>query len=235
MLLNQTGKSLIQHTYENACLAKKPSRVVLAVDDVSVAAEAAKFGAPFVMTSPGHQSGTDRIAAASENLIDADIIVNVQGDEPELPPAAIDKVVQLLEDNPSAPMSTLATPIRDRQTLNDPARVKVVFDTSGRAIYFSRSPIPHARDWDEGMLTSEPAVFHLHLGIYAYRRPFLQQFAKMTPSRLEQLEKLEQLRVLSAGLAIQVGVIQHSAGGIDTLEDYEAFVRRQGIALRLAG
>lgn len=123
-------------------------------------------------------------------------------------------------------MATLATPIRRRRQLDDPACVKVVFDDVGRALYFSRSPIPHARDWDDALLTREPAVFYQHVGLYAYRRDFLLRLAAMPRSTLEATENLEQLRVLAAGHTILVGVIDEPTVGIDTPDDYAAFVRR---------
>jgi 3-deoxy-manno-octulosonate cytidylyltransferase (CMP-KDO synthetase) len=155
-----------------------------------------------------------------------DIIVNVQGDEPEIAGRSIDLVIELLERSPGVPMATLATPIRSRRQLEDPACVKVVFDRSGRALYFSRSPIPHAREWDNALLAAEPPLFHQHVGLYAYRREFLLDLAAMPPSRLETLEKLEQLRVLEAGYSILVGVVDEPTFGIDTPEDYRALVEK---------
>ena len=123
-------------------------------------------------------------------------------------------------------MATLATPIRSRRQLDDPACVKVVFDRAGRALYFSRSPIPHARQWDDSLLTAEPAAFHQHIGLYAYRRDFLLRVADIPRTPLERLENLEQLRVLESGYSIAVGVVAESTIGIDTPEDYRAFVER---------
>ena len=157
---------------------------------------------------------------------DVDIFVNVQGDEPEISAAAIDRVVGMLETQPAVAMATLATPIRRREQLEDPACVKVVCDHRGRAMYFSRSPIPHARQWDDTLLASDPPHFLQHVGLYAYRRDFLLEMASLPPSPLEELEKLEQLRVLSAGHAIQVSVIDEPTVGIDTIRDYRAFVSR---------
>jgi 3-deoxy-manno-octulosonate cytidylyltransferase (CMP-KDO synthetase) len=124
-------------------------------------------------------------------------------------------------------MSTLATPIRQRRQLDDPACVKVVFDAAGRALYFSRSEIPRPREWNDALLRSSPPTFYQHVGLYAYRREFLLQLAAMAPSPLEQIEKLEQLRVLEAGYSILVGVIDQASFGIDTPEDYRAFVEKQ--------
>ena len=173
--------------------------------------------------------GTDRVAEVARILSDFDVFVNVQGDEPEIAPDAIDLAVAMLEANPHAVMSTLATPIRSRSQLEDRACVKVVCNQAGAAMYFSRSPIPCVRDWDEALLSHSPPHFLQHVGLYAYRREFLLRLAQLPPSPLEQLEKLEQLRVLAAGYTILVGVIDHAARGIDTPEDYRAFVSRASI------
>lgn len=226
MLLRETGKTLIQHTYEAACSARRPSDVCVATDHEEIYQEVQRFGAQACMTDPALPSGTDRVAEVARQRPEFDIFVNVQGDEPELAGEAIDQVVQLLERNPQAVMATLATPIRCREKLLDPACVKVVFDARGRALYFSRSQIPFARQWDDGLLTADPPNFHQHIGLYAYRREFLLQLAQMPPSRLEGLEKLEQLRVLEAGFEILVGTIDEPTIGIDTEADYQAFVQR---------
>ena len=227
LLLRETGKPLLQHTYESASRARRPCGICVAAADEAIARAVVGFGGMAKMTDPAAPSGTDRIAEVAAQLDGVDIIVNVQGDEPELDGAAIDNVVQLLEDQPTAVMSTLATPIRSCQQLHDPSCVKVVFNQAGRALYFSRSPIPYVRDGDvEALMTAEPPVFFLHIGLYAYRRDFLLRLARMPRSRLEQLESLEQLRVLSAGHHIQVGVVTQPTVGIDTPEDYLAFVAR---------
>jgi 3-deoxy-manno-octulosonate cytidylyltransferase (CMP-KDO synthetase) len=226
MLLRETGKPLIQHTYESACSASRPLGVVIATDHPSIADEVAAFAGDCQLTSPTARSGTDRVAEVAAEMENVDIFVNVQGDEPEIEGPSIDQVIELLERHPDADMATLATPIRSRRQLEDPSCVKVVFDHSGRALYFSRSPIPYAREWREELLESEPARFHQHLGIYAYRREFLLRFPKLLPSEAESLESLEQLRVLHAGYSILVGVTAHQAVGIDTWDDYRAFVSR---------
>ena len=227
MLLRETGKSLLQHTYEAACRARKPLGVCVATDHESIAAEMKPLGGRVIMTSPDCASGTDRVAEAARQLGEVEIIVNVQGDEPEISGESIDLAIRLLEENPAAPMSTLATPIRSRAQLEDPACVKVVFDAAGRAMYFSRSPIPHACTWSEDLLEAAPPQVYQHVGLYAYRRDFLLQLAQMPPSSLEQLEKLEQLRVLESGHPIVVGVVVEPTFGIDTPEDYRAFVEKQ--------
>ena len=226
LLLCETGKTLIQHTYEAACRAKLPRGVRVAADHEEIAAVVRTFNGHVEMTDPNAPSGTDRVAEVARHLTDADVIVNVQGDEPEIAGSAIDLAIRLLESDPTAVMSTLATPIRSRGQLNDPACVKVVFDANQRALYFSRSPIPHARQWDDALLYGEPPHFYQHVGLYAYRREFLLKLAEMKPSSLEQIERLEQLRVLEAGHQILVGVIDEPTIGIDTPEDYRAFVSR---------
>ncbi|HEX3870983.1 MAG TPA: 3-deoxy-manno-octulosonate cytidylyltransferase [Pirellulales bacterium] len=227
LLLRETGKTVIQHTVEAAGRAKLPKGVCVATDHDEILREVQAFGGRAEMTDPEAASGTDRVAELARRMPEAEIFCNVQGDEPEIAAEAIDLAIQLLEEHPEAPMSTLATPIRSRELLNDPACVKVVFDRHQRAMYFSRSPIPHAREWDDRLLSTAPATFHQHIGLYAYRREFLLNLAKMPPSPLEKVEKLEQLRVLDAGFPILVGVVPEATRGIDTPADYEAFVMRQ--------
>jgi 3-deoxy-manno-octulosonate cytidylyltransferase (CMP-KDO synthetase) len=228
MLLRETGKSLLAHTWEAAMRARRPLDVVVATDDERIVREVESFGGEAVLTSPDLASGTDRVAAVARSYLShAEILVNVQGDEPEIDPAAIDRVIELVEAGSDANMATVAAPIRSRETLFDPARVKVVLDGAGRALYFSRAPIPHLRDGDHAVLASNPPLAFHHMGLYAYRRSFLLKLAATPPSPLEQAEKLEQLRVLSMGEAIRVAVVERASAGIDTPEDYAAFVARQ--------
>jgi 3-deoxy-manno-octulosonate cytidylyltransferase (CMP-KDO synthetase) len=226
LLLAETGKPLIQHTYEAAGRSRLASGLCVAADHEEIAAVVRSFGGEVRMTSPDCASGTDRVAEIARQMPDVEIFVNVQGDEPELSGEAIDRVIDLLARDPQAVMATLATPIRSRRQLDDPACVKVVFDGAGRALYFSRSPIPHPRNWDNSLLTAEPAAFHQHIGLYAYRRDFLLSVADIPRTPLERLENLEQLRVLESGYSIAVGVIAEPTIGIDTPEDYHAFVER---------
>ena len=226
LLLAETGKPLLQHTYEAALKAKKPSGICIAADHDEIAQAVRIFGGEVRMTSPDCASGTDRVAEVARHLDDVDILVNVQGDEPELPGESIDRVVELLEADPTTVMATLATPIRDKERLHDPSCVKVVFNERGRALYFSRSPIPHARTWHDDLLTAEVPNFYLHIGLYAYRRDFLLRLADLPRTPLEKLENLEQLRVLEHGHAIAVGVVHEPTVGIDTPDDYRAFVSR---------
>jgi 3-deoxy-manno-octulosonate cytidylyltransferase (CMP-KDO synthetase) len=226
LLLAETGKPLIQHTYEAAQRSSKALGVCVAADHEEIATAVRGFGGEVHMTSPDCASGTDRVAEIARQMHEIDLFVNVQGDEPELSGEAIDLVIGLLEQQPSAVMSTLATPIRTREQLEDPACVKVVFDHSGQALYFSRSPIPKARDWDDNLLNARPALFHQHIGLYAYRREFLLKIASLPRTPLERAESLEQLRVLESGYRIAVGVIDEPTVGIDTPADYRAFVER---------
>src|SRR5262245_35272895 len=220
-LLRATGKYLIQHVYERACESKADA-VVVATDDQRIFDAVRSFGGRVVMTSSEHPSGTDRVAEVARGLTH-DIVVNLQGDEPTLDPATLDLVADLLKKDPQASMATLGVPIKSLEQWRDPNCVKLVRDVYGRALYFSRSPIPFSRDGDPDF-QKYPGVFLQHLGLYAYRRDFLLDLATWPPSPLEEIEKLEQLRVLSLGRRIQVGVVAHASRGVDTPADYERFV-----------
>jgi 3-deoxy-manno-octulosonate cytidylyltransferase (CMP-KDO synthetase) len=222
-LLRQTGKYLVQHVYERACQANCAANVVVATDDPRIVAAVESFGGQVMMTRRDHPSGTDRVAEVADK-IDADLFINLQGDEPLIEPASLDLLAELLKTNADADVATLAVPLHSVEQWQSPHCVKVVCDATGRALYFSRSPIPFVRDGKPDF-AAKPPRFLQHLGLYAYRRPFLKQLAQLPPAPLEQLEKLEQLRVLANGRAIQVGVVQHAGMGVDTYEDYEQFVR----------
>lgn len=219
-LADATGRYLIQHVYEQALLASRPERVLVATDDVRIEAACRAFGADVRMTPSDCPSGTDRVARAVKG-IDCDVVVNVQGDEPELDPNQIDALIALMETG--ADMATLAVRDHDPDRFSDPNAVKVVLDGEGRALLFTRAPVPYVRDSRGGMPEDG---FLRHLGIYAYRREFLETYAAATPTRLEQLERLEQLRALEGGFEIRVGIVDHAAPGIDTPEQYEAFCWR---------
>ncbi len=232
-LLRETGKYLIQHVYERAAEAKCAESVIVATDDERIFDAVRGFGGRVVMTRGDHPSGTDRIAEVAAH-IPADVIVNLQGDEPRIEPTALDLLAGLL--SASTPelssearrnlcdMATLAVPIADRETYLSPNVVKVVCDDHGRALYFSRSPVPMVRD-GEPDFPARPARFLQHLGVYAYRRDFLLRIAATLPHPLEQIEKLEQLRVLGTGGTIRVGQVEKAHRGIDTPSDYAEFVR----------
>jgi 3-deoxy-manno-octulosonate cytidylyltransferase (CMP-KDO synthetase) len=220
-LLSETGLPLIQHVVEAARKAQRLTRIIVATDDERIARAVVSFGGDVAMTRPDHPSGTDRVAEVAAGLGDVDLVVNLQGDEPEISGHAIDGLIALMERDPEAPMGTLATPIRDEQTYRDPSCVKVVLSGRNRALYFSRAPIPHHRDG-----APVPPQALLHLGLYAYRPDFLLRLARLEPTPLERCEKLEQLRVLEHGHPIAVEVVREASVGIDTPEDYQRFVER---------
>lgn len=236
MLLADTGKALIEHTWQAARGARRARQVVVVTDSEDIAAAVRGFGGVAVMTSPECTSGTARIVEALPGLPDADVIVNVQGDEPELAAAAIDAAIDLLDRCPEAGVATLVTPLRREEDLRDPAAVKAVLAPwhgadgpvpgAWRAIYFSRAAVPAARDWSPGLLAAEPPLYWQHVGLYAYRRSVLEGWNALPESRLATLESLEQLRVVEAGIPIVAGAIDHAARGIDTPKDYAAFVER---------
>lgn len=222
-LLRATGKYLIQHVYERACEARSAGAVIVATDDPRIEAAVKSFGGRVVSTRRDHVCGTDRVAEVAERM-DADVVVNLQGDEPLVDPATLDLLPKLLATDETCDMATLAVPITSAEQWQNPNCVKVVCDCAGRALYFSRSPIPFVRDGKPDF-GAEPPRFLQHLGLYAYRRAFLLKLATLPPEPLEGLEKLEQLRVLSVGKRIQVGVVRHAAIGVDTRADYEQFVQ----------
>jgi 3-deoxy-manno-octulosonate cytidylyltransferase (CMP-KDO synthetase) len=221
-LLAETGKPLIQHVYERAKQSQLASRVLVATDDLRILDAVEGFGGEAVMTRDDHPCGTDRIAEAARSM-DADIIVNLQGDEPLIDPASLDQVISMLLEDTGAAMATLAAPLRAAEAYHCPHVVKVVCDESGNALYFSRAPIPYVRDGEPDW-AAQPAPVWQHVGLYAYRRDFLFRFASLPPAPLEQLEKLEQLRALALGCRIRVGRTAAPTLGVDTLEDYHRFV-----------
>lgn len=223
MLLNETGKSLIQHTYDQALQARLPARVCVATDSLEIQAVVQRFGGNVVMTHKDAHSGTDRVAELAAQL-DYDLFVNVQGDEPEIAPGYIDRLIECLTRSSEVPMATLASPIYERRKLHDPNCVKVAVGQTGHALYFSRSVIPNAERGVESSEASGPVHFQ-HLGVYAYRRQFLLDLPS-TPSPLEKLERLEQLRALEAGYSIAVDVVPDAPNGVDSLDDYHEFVIR---------
>ncbi|MBN1123510.1 MAG: 3-deoxy-manno-octulosonate cytidylyltransferase [Sedimentisphaerales bacterium] len=222
VLARDTGHYLVEHTWAQARKAKNVDSVLIATDSNEVLEACREFGASCVMTSEKHQSGTDRIAEAVEGL-EADIIVNVQADEPEIDPEHIDFLVSLLTDHPDASMATLVTHFESPRQVFDPNVVKCIIGRNGRAIYFSRSVIPYERAAG-GVGSVEQ--YHRHLGIYAFRRNFLLKYTTLPQTPLELAEKLEQLRAIEHGYSIMVGKVAHSCEGIDTPEQYEAFVKR---------
>jgi len=219
------GKPMLQWVYERA-LASGARDVLIATDDAAIAAAAKVFGAAARMTSAEHASGTDRLAelAAIEGWPEEDIVVNVQGDEPLIPPAIIRQVAELLDSDPQAAIATLATPIESLEEFLDPNAVKVVADSKGRALYFSRAPVPWDRDGAPAGLSSQRSFTgaRRHIGIYAYRVRALRLLTSLAPTPLERAEKLEQLRALENGLVIRVADAAERPGpDVNTAEDLE--------------
>jgi 3-deoxy-manno-octulosonate cytidylyltransferase (CMP-KDO synthetase) len=208
------GKPMIQRVFERARQAAGIDRVLVATDSERIADVVRGFGGEAVMTRPTHTSGTDRIAEVAAQL-DADIIVNIQGDLPFLDQGMAQSATRLLQDDPHLPMATIKSAIREPAAMHNPNVVKVVTDADGYALYFSRSPLPFWRDGEA------PAVVgYKHIGLYAYRRDFLLQLTKLAPTPLERAEKLEQLRVLESGFRIRVAETTESVGvEVDTPED----------------
>ena len=212
-LVKLHGKPLVQHVWERAGRAKRVGRIIIATDDMRIAEAAFDFGAEVALTSPKHPTGTDRLAEVVRQLKSASIILNVQGDEPDIAPSTIDRLAEALQDDPKLGMVTAANPLTDPADVQDPNVVKVVTDLAGRALYFSRSVIPHDRDGRGGV------KYLRHQGIYGYRRKVLLAFVKWKPTPLEQAEKLEQLRALEHGIAIGVIVVRRESVGVDVPGD----------------
>ena len=209
------GKPMIQHVYERACQAQLPSEVIVATDNEQVEQAVKAFGGKAVMTSPDHPSGTDRLAEVALKYPDVDIIVNVQGDEPMIPPEIIDRLAEAFEGDDDLSMATMKV-LMNEDEYDDPSAVKVVTDLHGYALYFSRSLMPYPRN--------KPADYKVykHVGIYAYRRSFLLKYAALAPTPLERAESLEQLRVLENGYKIKVLESDFKGVGVDTPEDLTA-------------
>ena len=214
-LVSIAGKTMLQHVWERTCQARYLTDVVIATDDERIRAAAEGFRARVVMTRTDHLSGTDRVAEAA-SASQAQIVVNVQGDEPMIDPAAIDAAILALldDDMGTVPMGTLKKRIERPSDIQDPNVVKVVTDAQGNALYFSRLPIPYARDGEQ------PAYFK-HIGLYVYRRDFLLSYPDLPVGPLERAERLEQLRALESGIKIRVVETEYESLGVDTPEDWK--------------
>lgn len=212
------GRPMVWYVWNNAVNARCASRVVVATDDDRIAEAVRGFGGEAVMTSPGCISGTDRVAEAARGLSE-EILINLQGDEPLMHPSVIDAVAGPLLADPEVQISTAALLREDPEEFVRPSVVKVVVDDRGDALYFSRSPIPHYRDSGTGR-------YRKHLGIYGYRKDFLLGISALSPSSLEEAERLEQLRVLQNGFRIRVVDVEFDSVGVDTPEDLLAVERR---------
>ncbi len=231
-------KPMVQWVAEQAGKARLVSEVIVATDDVRIADAVREFGGNAVMTSPDHPSGTDRIAEVAEG-IECDIVVNVQGDEPLIPPENIDAAVEALRNAPEVPVSTLMLKIDTREEIFDPNVTKVVTDQNGFALYFSRAPIPFDRDgWpgiERGTDTNSinpDLVWYKHIGLYAYRKTFLMEFPRLGVSKLETAEKLEQLRILENGYSIKTALTDKNSIGVDCPEDIVSVERMLEEALK---
>lgn len=208
------GKSLIQRTYESASRSRLIDSLAVATDDPRIAAHVEAFGGIALMTSNTCQTGTDRVyEAAQKHFPQAEIIVNIQGDEPCLDPEVVDALIDKLQNTPEAILATPVTKIIDQADLFNPSVVKCVFDQQGKALYFSRSPIPFPRK--EGLFND----FFRHIGLYCFRYPFLSQYTNLPASRLQHCEDLEQLKVLEAGYPIHVCVVKEFGVEVNTPDD----------------
>lgn len=225
-LLDIGGKPMVQHVYERA-LESAVGDVVIATDDQRIADAARGFGAEVCMTAEDHPSGTDRIAEVAKKMgwADDDIVVNLQGDEPLMPPELLQKVATTLQENTHASLSTLGVPLQSGQVFDSNA-VKLVTDHKGMALYFSRAPIPWKRgEFEQGAEQPSPEGMYRHLGIYAYRVGFLHRYVTWAPAPIETQEALEQLRVLWKGERIAVAIVPEAPpAGVDTAEDYQRLI-----------
>ena len=230
-LLDICGKPMIIRVWERLRRMKGIDRCLIATPDAEIADAARKFGAPCVMTSGRCRSGTDRVAEAA-SAIDCDVVVNVQGDEPMIDPGNVRKAVSTLLSSPGNVMSTLMCPIATKEEMADPNAVKVVTDMNGRALYFTRSPVPASVSGPLSFPTGRKDPFGRHVGIYVYRKSFLIEFAGLSKTPLETAESLEQLRALEHGYTLNVGFVKNAVRGVDTADDLKnaraIFSRAQG-------
>jgi 3-deoxy-manno-octulosonate cytidylyltransferase (CMP-KDO synthetase) len=219
-LADINGKPMIQHVVERTRMAHLVNDVIVATDDERIMDAVCAFGGTAVMTPVDCPSGSDRIALVARDLPSTEIIVNVQGDEPVIPPDMIDEAVAPLLKDTSLPVGTLVTRLRTVAELLDPNVVKALLDRQGRCLYFSRSPVPFGRDVTPAELLERYPVYR-HVGMYVYRRDFLMHYAALEQTPLEQAEKLEQLRILEHGYSIHAAVTAHTSIAVDTAADLE--------------
>ena len=218
-LANIGGKPLIQHTYENACKSKLIEKLILAVDDAKVASVARGFGADVIETPKEIASGSDRIAYVAKTYKEAEIIVNIQGDEPFIQPEMIDQAIEPLLFDKTIEVTTLIKQISSLKELHSPDVVKVVFDYNNYALYFSRSPIPFARNAISDAAALDITDYYKHIGLYVFKRKSLLKFTSLKQTDLEKTEMLEQLRMLENGMKIKVVETEYDSIGVDTQED----------------
>jgi 3-deoxy-manno-octulosonate cytidylyltransferase (CMP-KDO synthetase) len=232
-LISILGKSLLQRTYESARRSPLLSRLIIATDDQRIFDHAQDFSAEVVMTSIDCRNGTERIAevvSKDSTLQKADVIVNIQGDEPCIEADVIDAIAETLLQDPEAAMSTAVYRLQNTADILDPSIVKCVFDTRHRALYFSRAPIPYTTHQQH----RSPVPYYGHLGIYAFRPDFLLRYASMQPTHLQQIEDLEQLKVVENGYPIKIAIVDTVGPGVNTPEDIkkvEQYLCNQNISL----
>ncbi len=228
------GLPMIQHVCQRVARAQTVERVIVATDDERIASAVKDFGGEVMMTRADHPTGTDRLAEVAEQ-IDAELIVNVQGDEPLIAPQMVDQAVAPLQRNPQIKMGTLASRIEQLDDLFNPNVVKLVKDIQGLALYFSRAPIPWARDLSREQLADrlDELKYYRHIGLYVYRREFLLQYPRLPKTPLETLENLEQLRALEHGVRLHVAETQFDCHGVDTPADLERVSRLMAVENRL--
>ena len=212
------GKSMIQRVYEQASAASLLDEVIVATDDERIFSAVSMFGGKVVMTSKEAANGTERIAEVAQNL-DASLIVNIQGDEPVINPEAINQLINVMKDETVAPVGTLVKSVKNYEILTNPNIPKVVVDNNFYAIYFSRSAIPFYRDNDDQKKWIHNFNYYQHIGLYIYKRDFLVEFVKWSPSKLEKAEQLEQLRILENGFKIKVAETESNSISVDIPED----------------
>lgn len=224
------NKTVLQRVYERAKPIKYFSDIFIATDNQEILKECEKFGAKGFLTSPDCRSGSDRVAEIIKK-IDCDIVVNLQADEPYIPKSAIEKSIQEIINNEKLYVTTAATKIRKKEELYDPNVVKVVLDNENYALYFSRSLIPYPRIYfsDNNLLKNKKVFFYKHIGIYVFRKNFLLKFSKLQTSFLENIEKLEQLRIIENGYKIKVVIVKQDSPSVDTLEDIKRIMQERRI------
>lgn len=226
-LVNIKGKPMVQHVYERAIQAKRLSEVVVATDDQRIFDAVKAFNGKAIMTSESCENGTDRCREVIEkHLPEYDVIINIQGDEPYVHPEQIDKLCSLFE-NENVKLGTLAKQTHSADDILNPSRVKVVIDKSMDALYFSRSPIPFLRGKDNNEW-GKHHIYYKHLGLYGYRKEELLKYNQLKPSALEKAEALEQLKWLENGYKMRVGISEHDSYAIDTPEDLDELLSREG-------
>jgi 3-deoxy-manno-octulosonate cytidylyltransferase (CMP-KDO synthetase) len=230
------GKPMVQWVFEQACKAETVSEVIVATDDTRILEVVNDFGGTAIMTSTKHETGTDRIAEVVRER-ECDIVVNVQGDEPLIPPENIDRIVRPLMEDTSASIATLRILIKTRQDLMNRNITKVVVDSSNSALYFSKAPIPWNRDeWSDDLTKNSSfdplqPFWYKHIGLYAYRKKFLMEFGDLPESGLEKMEKLEQLRILENGFQIKVVETDQDSIGVDCKADLELIEKHLAMVL----